>query len=39
LAIRRKDRIVVSPNADQVVEDGDLLVVLGQPDKLAPLSE
>lgn len=39
LAIRRKDRIIVSPNADQVVDEGDILVVLGQPDKLEPLNE
>jgi len=39
LAIRRKDRIIVSPNAEQVVEEGDILVVLGQPDKLEPLNE
>jgi len=39
LAIRRKDRIIVSPNADQVVDDGDILVALGQPDKLEPLNE
>jgi trk system potassium uptake protein TrkA len=39
LAIRRKDRIIVSPNADQVVDEGDILVALGQPDKLEPLNE
>lgn len=39
LAIRRKDRIIVSPDADQVVDDGDILVVLGQPDKLEALNE
>lgn len=39
LAIRRKDRIIVSPNAEQLVEEGDILVVLGQPDKLEPLNE
>jgi len=39
LAIRRQDRIIVSPNADQVVDEGDILVALGQPDKLEPLNE
>jgi trk system potassium uptake protein len=39
LAIRRKDRIIVSPNADQVVDEGDILVVLGQPEKLEGLNE
>lgn len=39
LAIRRKDRIIVSPNGDQTVDDGDLLVVLGQPDTLARLND
>ena len=39
LAIRRKDRIIVSPNADQVVDEGDILVALGQPDKLERLNE
>jgi trk system potassium uptake protein len=39
LAIRRKDRIIVSPNADQMVDEGDLLVALGQPDKLESLNE
>jgi trk system potassium uptake protein len=39
LAIRRKDRIIVSPNADQVVDEGDILVTLGQPEKLEGLNE
>jgi trk system potassium uptake protein len=39
LAIRRKDRIIVSPNGDQTVDNGDLLVVLGQPDTLARLND
>ncbi len=39
LAIRRKDRIIVSPNGDQTVDDGDLLVVLGQPATLARLND
>lgn len=39
LAIRREDRIIVSPDADQVLEEGDILVVLGQPDKLERLNQ
>ena len=39
LAIRREDRIIVSPDADQVVEEGDILVTLGQPEKLERLNE
>ena len=39
LAIRRKDRIVVSPDAGQTLEEGDVLVALGQPAKLERLNE
>ena len=39
LAIRRADRIIVSPDATQVVEEGDILVTLGQPEKLESLNE
>ena len=39
LAIRREDRIIVSPDADQVVDEGDILVTLGQPEKLERLNE
>jgi trk system potassium uptake protein TrkA len=39
LAIRRADRIVVSPDATQIVEEGDILVTLGQPEKLESLNE
>jgi trk system potassium uptake protein TrkA len=39
LAIRRADRIIVSPDATQIVEEGDILVTLGQPEKLESLNE
>ncbi len=39
LAIRRKDRIIVSPDAEQTLEEGDILVALGQPEKLERLNE
>jgi trk system potassium uptake protein TrkA len=39
LAIRREDRIIVSPDAEQTLEEGDILVALGQPDKLEGLNE
>jgi trk system potassium uptake protein TrkA len=39
LAIRREDRIIVSPDAEQTLEEGDILVVLGQPEKLERLNE
>lgn len=39
LAIRREDRIIVSPDAEQTLEEGDILVALGQPDKLEELNE
>jgi trk system potassium uptake protein TrkA len=39
LAIRRADRIIVSPDAEQTLEEGDILVTLGQPEKLESLSE
>jgi len=39
LAIRRADRIIVSPDASQIVEEGDILVTLGQPEKLESLNE
>jgi len=39
LAIRRADRIIVSPDAEQTLEEGDVLVTLGQPEKLESLNE
>jgi trk system potassium uptake protein TrkA len=39
LAIRREDRIIVSPDAEQTLEEGDILVALGQPEKLEGLNE
>jgi trk system potassium uptake protein TrkA len=39
LAIRREDRIIVSPDAGYLVQDGDILVALGQPEKLERLNE
>ena len=39
LAIRREDRIIVSPDAKQTLDEGDILVALGQPDKLEGLNE
>jgi len=39
LAIRRADRIIVSPDAEQTLEEGDMLVALGQPEKLERLNE
>jgi trk system potassium uptake protein TrkA len=39
LAVRREDRVVVSPDASFVFEVGDILVALGQPDRLEQLSE
>jgi len=39
LAIRRADRIIVSPDATQIVKEGDILVTLGQPEKLESLNE
>jgi trk system potassium uptake protein TrkA len=39
LAIRREDRIIVSPDAEQTLEEGDMLVALGQPEKLERLNE
>jgi trk system potassium uptake protein len=39
LAVRREDRIIVSPDAEQTLEEGDILVALGQPDKLEGLNE
>jgi trk system potassium uptake protein TrkA len=39
LAIRREDRIIVSPEAEQTLEEGDILVALGQPEKLERLNE
>lgn len=39
LAIRRADRIIVSPDAEQTLEEGDVLVALGQPEKLESLNE
>jgi trk system potassium uptake protein len=39
LAIRRVDRIIVSPDAEQTLEEGDVLVTLGQPEKLESLNE
>jgi trk system potassium uptake protein TrkA len=39
LAIRREDRIIVSPDAMQTLDEGDILVALGQPDKLEGLNE
>jgi trk system potassium uptake protein TrkA len=39
LAIRRADRIIVSPDAEQTLEEGDVLVTLGQPEKLEGLNE
>lgn len=39
LAIRREDRIIVSPDAEQTLEDGYILVALGQPEKLEGLNE
>jgi trk system potassium uptake protein TrkA len=39
LAIRRADQIIVSPDASQIVEEGDILVTLGQPEKLESLNE
>ena len=39
LAIRREDRIIVSPDAEQTLDEGDILVALGQPDKLEGLNE
>ena len=32
-------QIVVSPDADQTLEEGDVLVTLGQPEKLESLNE
>jgi trk system potassium uptake protein TrkA len=39
LAIRRADRIIVSPDAEQTLEEGDVLVTLGQPERLESLNE
>jgi trk system potassium uptake protein TrkA len=39
LAIRREDTIIVSPDADQTLEERDILVALGQPEKLERLNE
>jgi trk system potassium uptake protein TrkA len=39
LAIRREDRIIVSPDPDQTLEERDILVALGQPEKLERLNE
>ncbi len=39
LAIRRANRIIVSPDAEQTLEEGDMLVALGQPDRLESLNE
>ncbi|HSB70564.1 MAG TPA: TrkA family potassium uptake protein [Candidatus Methylomirabilis sp.] len=39
LAIRREDRIIVSPDAEQTLEEGDMLVTLGQPGMLEQLNE
>jgi trk system potassium uptake protein TrkA len=39
LAIRRGERIIVSPEAGQTLEEGDILVALGQPEKLERLNE
>jgi trk system potassium uptake protein TrkA len=39
LAIRREDRIIVSPDAEQTLDEGDILVALGQPEKLEGLNE
>lgn len=39
LAIRREDTIIVSPEAGQVVEEGDILVALGRPNELKRLNE
>lgn len=39
LAIRREDRIIVSPDAKQTLEEGDILVALGRSEKLERLNE
>jgi len=39
LAVRRGTSIVVSPDASFVVEPGDMLVALGQPEKLESLGD
>ncbi|MBP1778932.1 MAG: TrkA-N domain protein, partial [candidate division NC10 bacterium] len=39
LAVRRGTGVVVSPDASFVVEPGDILVALGQPEKLDKLGD
>ncbi len=39
LAIRRGNNVVISPGAKQVIEEGDVLVVVGRNDKLSDLEE
>jgi trk system potassium uptake protein TrkA len=39
LAIRRDDEVIISPGAQQVINDGDVLVVVGRDQKLKILEE
>lgn len=39
LAIRRGNEVIISPGAKQVVQEGDVLVVVGRNDKLKDLEE
>jgi len=39
LAIRRGDKVIISPGARQVIEAGDILVVVGRDEKLKDLEE
>ncbi|KUO51176.1 MAG: potassium uptake system protein [Desulfitibacter sp. BRH_c19] len=39
LAIKKRDRILVAPGANDIVEDGDLLVVIGENNKLSTCFE
>lgn len=39
LAIRRGDEVLISPGADTIIEEGDVLVTIGRTDKLQKLEE
>ena len=39
MAIKRNSKINISPNSDDIIEDGDTLIVVGKNDDLSRLSE
>ncbi len=39
LAIKRRDRVIVNPSAEDKVEEGDILLALGSEEKVAKLSD